>query len=152
MRKGHLRSIQCLVQIPETKILCLGQSKLPLLPHNHVPRLVFTAPAEPTLGSREDTFKLLTFLCGYSNHCVPLTLPLLGWTLERQKDEDLRKAGVLPGELFACLGLAEGSKQFLTMHPDKSLEKSHIPSHHPASSGPPEPLTPPSQRSLQGPP
>lgn len=38
--------------------MCLGSSKLPLLPHNHVPRLVFTKPAEPALGSREDTFEL----------------------------------------------------------------------------------------------
>lgn len=44
--------------------------------------------------------------------------------LGRQKDGDLRKAGLLPREVLAYLGLAEGSKQSYTMHPDKCL-KSH---------------------------
>lgn len=57
-------------------------------------------------------------------------------------------------ELFAYLVLAEGSKQSLTMHQNKSPKESHIPSVtqpglvHLSFPTP----TPPSQRSLQGPP
>lgn len=110
-----------------TKNLCLGQSELPVFAQPHAQAGFYSTGRISLRIQRGHLYAFSFFLSGTHQplHTTYFVL-VLGWTLGRQKDGELRKTGV-PPKLLAYLGLAEASQQSLTMHQDKSPKKSHNP-------------------------